>query len=66
MTIPVKGGVIVAKSSSNEFTAGCEYQVERVVKWQRLTMVKVYNDNGDPVQIEFPHDKDFGVFEIVD
>lgn len=66
MSIPAKGGFIVAKSNSHEFTAGCEYQVEKVSKWKSLTMVKVYNDNGDPVQIEFPHDKDFGIFEIVD
>lgn len=65
MSNPVKGGAIVAKSSSAEFTAGCEYQIEKVSKWRGLTMVKVYNDNGDPVSIEFPHDKDFGIFEAV-
>ena len=65
MINPTKGGAIVAKTNSNEFTAGCEYQIEKVAKWRGLTMVTIYNDNGDKASIEFPHDKDFGLFEVV-
>ncbi|WP_279025554.1 hypothetical protein [Gibbsiella quercinecans] len=57
---------VIAKTSSADFTAGCHYQVYKVSVWKGLTMLRVYNDEGNSVSIEYPLDEDFGRFEKVD
>jgi hypothetical protein len=45
------------------FTVGCEYAAEKVLSGGFVT---VYNDNGDPTILDYPHDPDYGKFEKVD
>jgi hypothetical protein len=59
--LPKKGSHIRSTTPRKDFTAGCEYQVERIDN--KIGHVYVYNDNGDLTPIDYPHDVVYGKFE---